>query len=147
MHSLDKHICLLPCLMSYITIVKFCAGGVWTLHWTLLPRCKEVPKKATDWSGIKKDNLLEDIQLSWCQSIDKKHIWIYIKFDGGLSIPFARQLFARKLRLKKSGTFDGRSVLLPKGGGWKVWKFELLKTDRIWAPNFLWRVAHFSELR
>jgi hypothetical protein len=58
-------------------------------------------KKATDWSGIKKDSLLKETRLSWYQSIDKKHFWIYVKFGGGLSIPFTRRRW---------------SVLFPYGG-------------------------------
>jgi hypothetical protein len=60
-----------------------------------------LPQKATDWSGIKKANLLTETQLSWYQSIDKKHFWVYIIFDNGLSIPFAGEL-----RLKKRGAFS-----------------------------------------
>jgi hypothetical protein len=41
------------------------------------------PQKATDWSGIKKDNILKEIQLSWYQSIDKKHLWVHVKLMGG----------------------------------------------------------------
>jgi hypothetical protein len=48
-------------------------------------------------------------KLSWYQSIDTRHLWVYVKFEGGLSIPFAR-----KLRFKKSETFpEGRSALFP----------------------------------
>jgi hypothetical protein len=47
-----------------------------------------------------KDNLLKESRLYWYQSIDKKHLWAYVKFDGGLSIPFAS-----KLRFEKVGLF------------------------------------------
>jgi hypothetical protein len=57
--------------------------------------------KSDYWSGIKKDNLLKETQLSWYQSIDNKYLWVYVKFDGGLFIPFARQL-----KSKKSGNFS-----------------------------------------
>jgi hypothetical protein len=57
-------------------------------------------KKATDWSDIKKYNLLTETQLSWYHSIDKKHLRTHVKFDGGLSIPVAR-----KSESKKNGTF------------------------------------------
>jgi hypothetical protein len=58
-------------------------------------------KKATDWKWYQKDNLIKETYLSWYQSIDKKHLCVYVKFDGGLSIPFAR-----KLRYKKSWAFS-----------------------------------------
>jgi hypothetical protein len=69
-------------------------------------------QKATDWSGINKANLLKEIQSSWYQSIDKRHFYIYVEFDGGLSI-----VFARELRSKKSGTFSkGMVCPFPNGG-------------------------------
>jgi hypothetical protein len=61
---------------------------------------KRSPKKATDWNGIKKGNLLKETRLFWYQSIYNKHFSVYVKFDGGLSISFAK-----KLRPKKVGQF------------------------------------------
>jgi hypothetical protein len=63
------------------------------------------PKKATDWSGIKKANLLKKTQLSRHQSIDKKHFSIHVEIGGGLSIPFAREL-----KSKNSGAFSERMI-------------------------------------
>jgi hypothetical protein len=62
-------------------------------------------------------------------SIDKKYLWVCVKFHGGLSI-----MFARKLRSKKSRTFA--KGLFPNGGNWNILKFELFKTDRFWTPIF-----------
>jgi hypothetical protein len=42
-------------------------------------------KKATDWSDIKKTNLLTETRLSWYHSIDEKHLWVHVNLDGGLS--------------------------------------------------------------
>jgi hypothetical protein len=70
-------------------------------------KAKKSPPKATDWSGFKKGNLLKKTQLSWYQSIAKKHLWIHVKFDGGLSIPFTR-----KIESKKNGTFS-KGVVCP----------------------------------
>jgi hypothetical protein len=64
-------------------------------------KAKKSLQKATDWSGINKENSLKETQFSWYQSIDKKHLWVHVKFDGGLSIPLAR-----KSRFKKSETFS-----------------------------------------
>jgi hypothetical protein len=50
---------------------------------------------------IKVGNLPGKTGLSWYQSIAKKHLWIYVIFDGGLSIPFTR-----KSESKKNGTFS-----------------------------------------
>jgi hypothetical protein len=49
----------------------------------------------------KKDSLLLETRRSWYQSIDQKHLWVYVKSDGELSIPFAR-----KWKSKKSGAFS-----------------------------------------
>jgi hypothetical protein len=73
------------------------------------------------------------IRLSWYQSIDKKHFWVYAKFENGLSIPFTRKVSSKKVRLFP------RSVLSIKNRGlkskiWTVWKC-------------FWRVAYFSEPR
>jgi hypothetical protein len=46
-------------------------------------------------------NLPEKTRLSWYQSIAKKHLWIYVIFNDGLSIPFTR-----KSESKKNGTFS-----------------------------------------
>jgi hypothetical protein len=70
------------------------------------------PQKATDWSGIKRESSLKETQHCWYQSIDKKHLWVYVKFDGRLSIPLAR-----KLRFKKSETFSKGMVCLFSDGG------------------------------
>jgi hypothetical protein len=51
---------------------------------------KKSPQKATEWSVIKKKNSLKESRLSWFHLIDKKHLEIYVKFDGGLSILFAK---------------------------------------------------------
>jgi hypothetical protein len=60
----------------------------------------------------KKNNLLKEAQLSWYQTIDKKHLSVYVKFDDGLSIPFAR-----KQRSKKWDFFqaDGPSLFKMRG--------------------------------
>jgi hypothetical protein len=38
-------------------------------------------KKAPCWSGIKSGHSSKETRLSWYQSIDKKHIWVYVKFE------------------------------------------------------------------
>jgi hypothetical protein len=60
------------------------------------------PEKATDWSGIKNGNSSKETGLSWYPSIDEKHIWVYVKFDGRLSIPFREK---KEVPNKKVGLF------------------------------------------
>jgi hypothetical protein len=57
--------------------------------------------KATDWSGTLNSKPSKEINLSWYQSVDKKYLRIYIKFEVGLSIPFTS-----KMSSKKSETFS-----------------------------------------
>jgi hypothetical protein len=67
------------------------------IHW-VRERRKKLKKAMI--SGTKKDNSSTEIRRSWYQSIDKKHIWVNVKFGGRLSIPFRR-----KKRFKKVGLF------------------------------------------
>jgi hypothetical protein len=53
-------------------------------------------QKATNWSGIKNGKSSKDISLPWYQSIDKKHLRVYVKFEVGLSIPFTRKMSSKK---------------------------------------------------
>jgi hypothetical protein len=88
-------------------------------------KAKKSSQKATDWSSIKKESSLKETQRSWYQAIDKKHLCVYVKFDGGLSIPFAR-----KPRSKKSGTFSkGMSAFSQMAG---VEKLNLCSME---SPN------------
>jgi hypothetical protein len=48
-------------------------------------------KKATVWIVIKIGNSLKEIRHSWYQSIDKKHLWVHVKFECGLLIPFTKK--------------------------------------------------------
>jgi hypothetical protein len=49
-------------------------------------KAKSSPQKAIEWSDIKKKNyLLKEARLSWYQSIDTKHLCVYVKIEGGLS--------------------------------------------------------------
>jgi hypothetical protein len=68
------------------------------------------PRKATNWSGIKNDKSSKETRLPWYQSVDEKHIWVYVKFEVGLSIPFARKMGFKKVRL-----FQGLSFLQKAG--------------------------------
>jgi hypothetical protein len=56
-----------------------------------------------DWSGIKIGNLPEKTRLSWYQSLAKNHLWIYVIFNGGLSIPLTRKSESRKTGLFPNG--------------------------------------------
>jgi hypothetical protein len=60
-------------------------------------------KKAINWSGLKVGNISKKTRRSWYQSKAEVHIWIHVKFEGRLSIPFRR-----KTRCKKNGTFSKR---------------------------------------
>jgi hypothetical protein len=89
----------------------------------------------SDWlGGTKSCTPTKEIKLSWYQSIDKKYFWVYIKFDGGLSIPFARKMRPKKLRLFPKGC--GLSFLQMAG-------FKILKTYRYWSPNFFQKSCTF----
>jgi hypothetical protein len=74
--------------------------------------CSEKPpKKATNLSGIKNSKSFKEIRLSWYQSIDKTHFWLYVTFEAGSSIPFTRKMSSKKVRLFP------RSELPSNGGG------------------------------
>jgi hypothetical protein len=65
---------------------------------------------ATDWRTSKDGNLLKKLQHTLYNSIDKKHIFVHVKFESGLFI-----LFSRTFKLKKSGiSRRGCSVLFQK---------------------------------
>jgi hypothetical protein len=96
------------------------------------------PQKATNESGTKKANLLKKTQPFWYQSIDKRHLSINVKFDGGLSIQFAREL-----RPKKSGTFSKGVVVCPFSK-WRGLKgLKILRLPQRPQPK---RVAGISKL-
>jgi hypothetical protein len=82
------------------------------------PRSRQ---KAIIWSGIKNSAPSEEIGLSRYQSIDKKHFWVCVKFEVGLSILFTKTWASKKVRL-----FQGLSFLHMAG-------FEIQK---IRAPFF-----------
>jgi hypothetical protein len=84
----------------------------------------------TEWSGIKRESSLKETQRSWYRSIDKMHLWIYVKSDGGLSIPLAR-----KSRSQKSETFSkGMFCLFSNGGIWTI-KFLLYRESKRSLPT------------
>jgi hypothetical protein len=78
--------------------------------WTL----REAPQKATNWNGIKNGKSSKKIKVSRYQSIDKKHFWVYGKFEVGLSIPFTRKMSSKKVRLFPMSVFSSN------GGLWKL---------------------------
>jgi hypothetical protein len=51
--------------------------------WTL----RKASQKVTNWSGIKNEKPSDEIKLSWYQSIDKKHFWVYVKFEVEKWVP------------------------------------------------------------
>jgi hypothetical protein len=57
------------------------------------------PKKATNWRRIKNGESSKEIKLAEYQSIDKKHLCVYVKFEGGLSIPFTKKMRSKKVKL------------------------------------------------
>jgi hypothetical protein len=61
---------------------------------------------------VSKEKVHSKNSIFWYHSIDEKRIWVHVKFDGGLSIPFAR-----KLRYKKVGLFTREWFVLFSTGG------------------------------
>jgi hypothetical protein len=96
--------------MQCISIDRYPETSSFTLY--AVVNAKRSTQKATDWSGIKKDNSFTEIWPSWYPSTAQKHLQVYVKFDSALSIPFSR-----KWRFNKVGRFPREvSVLFPNGG-------------------------------
>jgi hypothetical protein len=73
---------------------------------------KRSRKKATDWSGLKVGNISKKPRRSWYQSKEETHIWVHVKFEGRLLIPFRRKKRCKKMQLFPRGF----PVLFPKVG-------------------------------
>jgi hypothetical protein len=58
------------------------------------------PKRAADWSALEDGDKPKETQHVWYHSIDRKHIFAYVKFEVKLF-----NLFTRKCLSKNSGTF------------------------------------------
>jgi hypothetical protein len=67
-------------------------------------------QKAINWSGITNGKSFKETKLAGYQSIDKKHISVYIKFEVVLSTLFTKKTSSKKVRLFR------RFVLSSDGG-------------------------------
>jgi hypothetical protein len=67
-------------------------------------------QKASNWSGIKNGKSPKEIRLSRYQPIDKKHFWVCVKFEVGLSILFTKKNESKKVRLFLVLSFKWRDL-------------------------------------
>jgi hypothetical protein len=57
------------------------------------------PQKATNWSDIKNDKWSKEIRLSRYQSLDKKHVYVYVKFKSWVVHFVYKKMSFKKVRL------------------------------------------------
>jgi hypothetical protein len=87
--------------IQFISIDCYLETGTFILY--AVVNAKRSVKKATDWSGIKNGRSSKKFRLSLYQSIDKKQLCVYVKFECGLSIPFTRKMRSKKVGISKDG--------------------------------------------
>jgi hypothetical protein len=97
-------------------------------------------KRPTGMVCTKSSKPSNEIKLSWYRSIDKKHFWVYTKFEVGLSIPFTRKMRSKKVKLFPRGWSQMAGF-----ANYKIWEiFSFLPRQVRLKMQFKKIISHIS---